>query len=162
MAMIWEDVCADPSLQGLPYKMELDEWGNIEMSPAKSYHSEYQGEIIRLLGVLLPDGVAIPECPIETPEKTKVADVAWVSRERRRTTRRDPSYTTAPEICVEILSMSNDRAEMRKKRRLYHEAGAMEFWLCDERGQMSFFSTDGPLARSILCPEFPPRVEIVD
>lgn len=160
--MTWEEVCADPSLRDLPYKIELNRWGNIELSPAKSYHSEFQSQIAYRLQNLRPDGVAMTECPIETSERTKVADVAWVSRERRRNTRRDPSYATAPEICVEIISLSNDPAEMRNKRRLYHEAGAVEFWLCDESGEMSFFSTAGPLPRSVLCPEFPPRVEIVD
>ena len=33
--MTWEEVCADPSLQDLSYKIELNKWENIEMSPAK-------------------------------------------------------------------------------------------------------------------------------
>ena len=160
--MTWEEVCADPNLQDLPYKIELNRWGNIEMSPTKSYHFEFQGEIARLLGNLLPDGVVIPECAIETAEGTKVANVVWVSRERRRRIRREVSYAAAPEICVEVRSMSNGPAEMRAKRRLYFEAGATEFWLCDEQGTMSFFSTEGPLPRSALCPGFPARVEIPD
>ena len=106
--------------------------------------------------------MVITECAIETAENTKVADVAWVSRERRRRIRREVFYASAPEICVEILSMSNGPEEMRNKRRLYLEAGAVEFWLCDEKGNLSFFSTEGPLQRSVLCPEFPPRVEIAD
>lgn len=162
MSMIWEEVCADPSLQDLPYKMELDRWGNIEMSPAKSYHFEFQGEIAHLLRTLCPDGVVMPECAIETSDSTKVADVAWVSRERRRRIRHDVSYGSAPEICVEILSMSSGPEEMRHKRRLYLEAGAEEFWLCDEHGQMSFFSAGRPLLRSALCPGFPDRIEIPD
>ena len=160
--MTWEEVCADPRLQDLPYKIELNQWGNIEMSPAKRCHFEFQGEIARLLSILLSKGMAITECAIETSESTKVADVAWVSRERRREIRREVSYAAAPEICVEIRSMSNGPAEMRNKRRLYFEAGAVEFWLCDERGEMLFFSAEGPLIHSALCPEFPVRVEIPD
>lgn len=160
--MIWEEVCADPRLHDLPFKMELDRWGKIEMSPAKSYHFEFQLRIGHLLQTLLPNGVALTECAIETSESTKVADVAWVSLERRRRIRREVSYASAPEICVEILSMSNGPGEMENKRRRYHEAGAVECWLCDERGQMSFFSADGPLLRSSLCPEFLNRIEIPD
>ena len=160
--MTWEEVCADPHLQDLPYKIELNQWGNIEMSPAKSYHFEFQLRIGHLLQSLLPAGVAVTECAIETAEGTKVADVAWASRERRRKIRREVSYAAAPEICVEIRSMSNGPAEMRHKRRLYFEAGAVEFWLCDERGEMSFFSPAGPLDRSVLCPEFLARIEIPD
>ncbi len=149
-------------MQDLPYKIELNRWGNIEMSPAKSYHFEFQLRIGHLLQSLLPAGVAVTECAIETSEGTKVADVAWVSRERRREIRREVSYAAAPEICVEIRSMSNGPAEMRHKRRLYFDAGAVEFWLCNEHGQMSFFSPDDTLPRSTLCPEFPVHVEIPD
>ena len=160
--MTWEEVCADPSLQDLPYKIELNRWGNIEMSPTKSYHFEFQGEIARLLGNLLPDGVVVPECAIETSEGTKVADVAWVSRERRRRIRREVSYAAAPEICVEVRSMSNGPAEMRAKRRLYFEAGATEFWLCDELGNLSFCTPSGETEHSALCPAFPARISIDD
>ena len=58
--------------------------------------------------------------------------------------------------------MSNDPAEMRNKRRLYHEAGAAEFWLCNEQGEMSFFSAEGPLDRSAFCPVFPSDMKIPD
>lgn len=160
--MTWEEVCADPVLQDLPYKIELNKWGNIEMSPAKSYHAEFQSRIAYLLQVQKPDGVSITECPIQTSENTKAADVAWVSYARRRTTPRDPFYTVAPEICVEILSPSNVLEEQTHKGELYFQVGAQEFWLCDEKGGMRFFDTGGELTQSLLCPEFPTRVEIPD
>ncbi len=47
--MLWSEVLADKSLQDLPYKIELNEWGKIEMSPATNVHSFYQVEIIRIL-----------------------------------------------------------------------------------------------------------------
>lgn len=33
--MNWEEVCADPVLKNLPYKIELNKWGNIVMTPSK-------------------------------------------------------------------------------------------------------------------------------
>ncbi len=83
--MTWEEVCDDPCLQDLPYKIELNKWGNIEMSPAKFYHSEFQGRIAYLLQTLKPDGSVATECAIETSDNTKVADVTWISYARRRT-----------------------------------------------------------------------------
>ena len=47
--MQWQDVLADKSLQDLPYKIELNEKRNIEMSPAYLIHSLLQGEITWLL-----------------------------------------------------------------------------------------------------------------
>ena len=158
--MTWEEVCADPSLQDLPYKIELNKWGNIEMSPARSRHSEYQGEIVHLLRTMKTGGIAFPECGVQTVENTKVPDVVWVSYERRRATPHEFDYAVAPEICIEIISPSNFLEEQMHKGQLYLQAGAEEFWLCDERGSMQFFNAAGPLERSALCPEFPPRVEI--
>ena len=34
--MQWQEVIAHPSLQDLPFKIELNEYGKIEMSPASN------------------------------------------------------------------------------------------------------------------------------
>ena len=47
--MNWQEVCADPWLHDLPYKIKLNEQGQILMSPVRLYHSAFQGEIIRYL-----------------------------------------------------------------------------------------------------------------
>ncbi len=160
--MTWEEVCADPALQDLPYKIELNQWGQIVMSPARSRHAEYQAEIAHLLRLQKPDGVSMTEGGVETAENVKVPDVSWVSFERRRATPHEFAYAVAPEICVEIISPSNFLEEQMHKGQLYLQAGAEEFWLCDERGAVQFFNADGPLERSRLCPEFPSKVEIPD
>lgn len=51
--MQWQDVLADKSLRDLPYKIELNEYGNIEMSPASFTHSRFQGKLAALLSVQL-------------------------------------------------------------------------------------------------------------
>lgn len=33
VGLTWEEVCADPNLEDLPYKIETNEWGQIVMSP---------------------------------------------------------------------------------------------------------------------------------
>ncbi len=38
--MTWADVMANPYLQDLPFKIELNKWGRIEMSPASNEHGE--------------------------------------------------------------------------------------------------------------------------
>ncbi len=45
------------------------------------------------------------------------------------------------------------------KRRLFPQEGALEFWYCEEKGALTFFNSDGPLAHSVLCPAFPHRLE---
>ena len=160
--MTWAEVVDNPILQDLPFKIELNKWGNIEMSPARSRHGDYQGEIAHLLRVHRPDGFSGTEVGVDTIENTKVPDVIWASSGRRRAVPHELSWTSSPEICVEIISPSNWLEEQMHKGQLYFQAGAEEFWLCDERGQMQFFDPAGRLEHSRLCPEFPTVVEIPD
>lgn len=159
--MTWAEVCEDPRLNRLPYRIETDRWGNIVMSPPpRSRHAEYQTEIAYLLRTLLQNGRSITECPLETREGVKAMDAAWVSQERRKSKPNDPAYLIAPEICVEVLSPSNSPGEIEEKQQLYFEKGALEFWICDQHGNMSFFDPSGPIPSSKLCPDFPPKVEV--
>jgi Uma2 family endonuclease len=158
--MNWQEVCEHPSLKDLPFKIELNEFGKIIMSPVKLYHSIFQGEIEFLLRSLLKDGKAIPECAIKTSKGTKVADVAWVSSDLLAKIKHEFEASIAPEICVEILSGSNSKKEMLEKRALYFEAGAKEVWQCDENGFMSFFNPEKQLTQSELVPNFPLKIEI--
>lgn len=158
--MTWLEVCEDRQLRDLPYKIELNRWGKIEMSPTRGSHVILQARIQRLLSQLLPDGEALPECPIKTSENVKVADVGWCSSKRLAKIKNQVAFSIAPEICVEILSDSNTVHEMTTKRSLYFQADALEFWLCDKRGRIRFYNANGPLKHSALCPDFPGKVEI--
>ena len=99
----WADICADKSLQDLPYKIETNRFDQIIMSPASAWHSDYQGEIGFTLKRLMPDGRILSEAAIQTTDGIKVADVAWISRERFSPYRRGASLPIAPEICVEVV-----------------------------------------------------------
>jgi len=155
----WKEVCENPALKDLPYKIETNRFDQIVMSPAYSWHGGYQVEIAALLKKLLPEGRVIAECAVETTDGTKVPDVVWISRGRHEPMRRAFSFNVAPEICVEVLSGSNSTEEMRGKMRLYFTAGAEEVWLCNEDGVMSFFVSEGAVPASRLCPEFPTKID---
>jgi Uma2 family endonuclease len=134
--MTWDDVLADPSLQDLPYKIELNRAGRIEMSPASNQHG-----LIRIdIGVELhrrPGGRAIAECSVLTTDGVRVADVAWISEGRWSAAAGATPLPTAPEVCVEIMSPSNTWADMHRKAALYLEAGAEEVWIQTLDGQRS-------------------------
>ncbi len=158
--MNWQEVCEHPSLKDLPFKIELDELGKIIMSPVKIYHSILQGEIEFLLRSLLKSGKTLPECAIKTGKGTKVADVAWASLDVLSKIKDETEASIAPEICVEVISSSNTKKEMAEKRQLYFEAGAIEVWMCNENGDMSFFNAEQQLTRSVSVPEFPEKVTV--
>lgn len=159
--MTWEQICADPILAELPYKIESDEWGNILMSPPPgSDHSDYQGEIMHwFFRLKLSGGRAQPEFPLQTRKGVKGIDVVWISNERRRQKpARSIVHLIAPEICIEILSPTNKRAEIQQKMLLYFGRGAQECWICDRKGNMTFFDPSGPIQHSELCPRFPRKI----
>ncbi|WP_417912146.1 Uma2 family endonuclease [Candidatus Electronema sp. TJ] len=155
--MQWQEVCDHPSLQNLPFKIELNEMGQIIMSPVKVYHSAFQGKISRLLP---ENGIVLPECAVQTKKGTKVADIAWCSEERFKIIEREAECSVAPEICIEVMSSSNTTYEMEEKRQLYFSAGAVECWICDEYGNIEFFSKDGELLKSYLVPSFPNKIRV--
>lgn len=125
--MNWQEVCEHPSLKNLPFKIELNEYGQIVMSPQKVDHSIFQGEMENLLRQLQPAGKAFPECAIYTDKGTKVADVVWISDERLKIIKNEVECSIAPEICVEIPSGSNTEKEMEEKKALYFSRRAEEF-----------------------------------
>jgi Uma2 family endonuclease len=154
----WQEIVADPTLQDLPYKVETNHRGQLVLSPQTNRHSLQQKAIEKKLDALLSDGEAVPEWAIATAGGTKQADVIWTSDERLREMKETGDPTTlAPEICVEVMSDSNDWDEMEKKRALYREAGAKEVWVVTEDGDVRFF-VDEEIDSSEIVSDFPDHV----
>ena len=153
--MQWQEVCENKHLRNLPFKVELDHEGKIIMTPVKVNHSILQGKIIGFMYQYLSGGEALAECAIKTREGTKVADVAWASNKLLTKIENETECSIAPDICVEVLSFSNTKREIMGKKALYFEAGALEFWICDSFGNMSFFSKEDEFDGSSLASGFP-------
>jgi Uma2 family endonuclease len=144
----WEEVLRDPTLRDLPYKIELNAWGKIEMSPARARHARLQGHIAVELGRQLPHGVVLTECPILTDIGLRVPDVAWASQAFMQRHASADILPNAPEICVEVISPSNTEMEITDKTRAYLQAGAVEVWIATEDGELHFFDADGEKSAS--------------
>jgi len=157
----WSRALRDPSLRDLPYKVETNEHGQLVVTPQWPAHGLTQHRIGVLLGELVeaPGSVAV-EFAIQTPKGVKLPDVVWMSEERRSLIEKDTEASpVAPEICVEVLSKSNTRAEIEAKKQLYFECGALEVWTGDVDGRMHFFGPEGAVSASAIAPDFPPEVE---
>jgi Uma2 family endonuclease len=149
--MQWSEVLADKSLNNLPYKIELNEYGKIIMSPATNLHGYYQSELTFLLRTLLPKGKVITECSVQTIKGVKVADVAWCSLEfLNKNSLQETPFQNAPELCIEIVSPSNSRQEMLEKISLYLGQGAIEVWLITINGAVEFFNNTGNSEQSLF------------
>lgn len=158
--MQWADVIEDSTLQNLPYKIELNEWGNIVLSPASNRHGLLQAELAGLLREQKTDGKVLTECSVNTYKGVKVADIAWGSDEFFSKNGINTPYDEAPEICIEIISPSNSVAEMQEKISLYLSKGAKEVWLCGDDGALEYYSYRGRMEKSELYPAMSPRIEI--
>jgi Uma2 family endonuclease len=158
--MNWQEICDHPILREIPFKIETNKWGKIEMSPASNEHGLYQVLIIEFLLKLCKGGRPISECSIQTSEGVKVADVGWGSFSFFKRNKRCNPYFESPEIVIEILSPSNTIQEMSEKKLLYFEKGAKEFWLCEKDGKMRFFNHQKELMKSEMVEEFPCQIEI--
>jgi len=147
--MQWTEVISHPLLKNLPFKIELNKFGKLLMSPASNNHGRLQYAVGRKIEQNKQGGVVIMECSIDTPDGVKVADVAWASNEFIACHGYQTPFSVAPEICVEIISPSNTELEMQEKIQLYLAKGAKEVWICDNAGKVDFYSHSGRLDRSL-------------
>ena len=157
---VWNKLSKDPELAKLDFQIETDAYGQILMSPIPApSHGRYQNKIGTLLDQHLPLGTVLTECPISTTAGVRSADVAWCSPEIWKKAESLTLFPEAPEICVEVLSPSNTKAEIEEKKRLYFEAGAKEVWLCSKSGQVTFFKDQSEtVSSSKIAPDFPTQI----
>ena len=147
LVLRWNEVLRDPSLQDLPYKIELNAWGKVEMSPASNRHGRLQAELAAALKGRL-GGCVFTECSVLTRIGIRVPDVAWAPEEFPNAYGEITPFVRAPQICIEIVSPSNVQAEIDEKIAAYLAAGATEVWLVSEDGSVRYFGAAGPLAAS--------------
>lgn len=146
--MQWSEVIDNPYFKNLPFKIELNRYGKIEMTPASNKHGRIQSYISALLERKLKKGVALTECSLQTTDGVKVADVAWCSNKFIKQYGYETPYSHAPEICIEIVSPSNSKEEMTNKAQLYLQAGAEEVWVIWENGIIDYYDKTGKLELS--------------
>lgn len=156
--MKWQEIIENPLLQNLPFKIELNQYDNITMTPASNRHGIIQIKIGYLLVEKTQCGQVISECSVSTSKGVKVADLAWGAEEFMERNKDETPYKEAPDICVEIKSPSNSDDEMHEKIDLYLAKGAKEVWISDESGTITFYSYGGVIKKSKIIPDFPNKI----
>jgi Uma2 family endonuclease len=157
----WDELLDDPVLARIEGRIETDRHGQIIMSPPPSArHGTFQSKISYALRDLMSDGEVVTECPISTADGVRAADVAWASDATMRELGNRSCFPRCPEICVEVLSPRNMKREIDEKKALYFDAGAREVWVCEQGGEMKFFTDARSAAKesSKLCPRFPKKI----
>ncbi len=141
--MEWAEVVDNPLLQDLPFKIELNKFGKLLMSPASNKHGRIQSRLASMLINKLPKGEVITGCSIQTSDGVKVADVTWLSKGFVLEFGFITPYPKAPELCVEIVSPSNSKVEIQQKVDLYLAKGASEVWVVYDLNDIPCVYTHG-------------------
>ena len=146
----WQQLANDPLVAAIPFKVELNEKGAIEVSPPTVRHGVIQAFITRELARQRPEGTTITECPVETEIGVRVPDVVWASAEFMHRHGAESEFRAGPDLCVEVLSPTNTRAEIGEKIAAYLEAGAREVWVVGDDGVPEIHTSAGRATASTL------------
>jgi Uma2 family endonuclease len=148
LAERYRALCDDPSFANIPGKIEIDLWGRTVMSPpAAPYHGRLQIKLADKLANL--GGERTAEAPIATPLGLFVADLAWSSQKSPPSAKDVNPLMQAPDLCIEVVSPSNSRQELREKTAAYLAAGAEEVWIVYPRSKrVEVHGRQGLLERS--------------
>jgi Uma2 family endonuclease len=113
---------------------ELRHGEPVQMTRPKFKHHRIQRKLRIVLQTAAGDsGIVETEVAFRpVPEyELRVADVAYVSRERWDGIDPEDNLMGAPDLVIEVLSPSNTAAELYDKEKLCLEHGAREFWVVD-------------------------------
>ncbi len=143
MAIRWQALCNDPTFEDVPAKIELTEWGEILMSPVGKTHGLIAMRIAETLRRAL-GGHTMAEVGVATAIGVRAPDVAWCSDEYLGKHPEEAPLSSAPEICVEVVSASNALPKLREKASAYVQAGAVDAWLAfPGQGRVEIHGRDG-------------------
>lgn len=139
----WQAICANPVFEDIPGKIEMTEWGEILMSPVGKSHGIAAMRIAESLRQQL-SGHTMAEVGVATSIGVRAPDVAWCSDAYLDIHPEEMPLSSAPEICVEIVSASNALPKLREKAMAYVNAGAIEAWIVFPRTQqIEIYSREG-------------------
>lgn len=115
----------------------------IERNMGEFQHAMLQGIIVRMMYELartLPIRV-LPELRIRTtPTRFRIPDVCVMLKKQRP----EPVLTSAPFLCIEILSPEDRMSRVIKKAKEYLEFGVSHVWIIDPETRSAFsYTTDG-------------------
>jgi Uma2 family endonuclease len=143
LARRWQALCADPTFEDVAGKIELTEWGEILMSPVGKSHGIAAMHIAETLRKAL-GGHTMGEVGVTTAIGVRAPDVAWCSDTYLADHPEELPLSSAPELCVEIVSASNALPKLREKALAYVNAGAIEAWIVHPQSrQVEIYAREG-------------------
>ena len=143
----WKELEDDPDS---PDRYELTEFGELVLSPKPTNdHQRVASTVARSLEAQL--GLeAATEISVYTDRGIRVPDVVWMPAARWREVKGKSPFPFVPDVCVEVLSPGNSRAEIMMKTGAYLRGGAREVILVGRKGEVEYFGVEGRREASAL------------
>ena len=143
----WNELGSDPAS---PDHYELNEFGELILSPKPTNdHQRSELAVVRALEAQLGPEAGV-EISVYTDRGIRVPDVVWMPAERWREAKGKDPCPFVPDVCVEVLSPSNTREEIRMKAGAYLRGGAREVIAVGLKGEIEFFGPEGKRESSAL------------
>jgi Uma2 family endonuclease len=143
--MTFEEFEQLPETAG-PFYYELQHGELVQVPIPKLKHYFMQSHLRKLLERIAGDaGLVEIEFGLRAlPEfEFRIADVAFVSRERLAQIDPEGHFPGAPDLVIEVLSPSSTSSEMLDKEKVCLENGCREFWVVDIHRRLIRVSSPG-------------------
>jgi Uma2 family endonuclease len=143
----WQALANDPDS---PDRYELNELGELILAPKPTNdHQRVAQAVVRSIEAQLgPE--AGTEIAVLTDRGIRVPNVVWMPVARWRGAKGESPFSFVPDLCVEILSPSNSRAEIRMKIGAYLRGGAREVIIVGRKGEIEYHGPEGRREASAL------------
>lgn len=113
------------------------------MSPVGKTHGISAMRVAAALQKAL-GGHTMAEVGIATSIGVRAPDVAWCSERYLAAHPEEMPLSSAPELCVEVVSASNALPKLREKAMAYVNAGAIEAWIVyPQSRQVEIYGSEG-------------------
>jgi Uma2 family endonuclease len=143
----WDELAQDPDS---PDRYELNELGELILSPKPTNDHQRVGQaVVRGLEARLGPEAAV-EISVYTDRGIRVPDVVWMPAARWGEVKGKSPFPFVPDVCVEVLSPGNSRAEITMKIGAYLRGGAREVIVVGRKGEVEYFGAEGRREASAL------------
>ena len=87
------------------------------------------GRVAKLVFENLQGGQLVFNVPVETRDGVRIVDVGWISDARIQTLRTQPTWSAAPDLCVNIVSSKRPLQQIENDDHFLLRSGAQETWI---------------------------------
>ena len=114
-----------------------------EVEYPESRSGIFSGKIAKFLLSIFDEGQMVFNIPVETQDGIKVVDVGWIANSRLQTLRVEPTWSAAPDICINFISYSKSVQQIENNLHHFLKTGCQEGWCVFTNGKIMRHKENG-------------------